>query len=279
MFNSYLNIITFIFTTIFYFFELKPKLTYDILSDNNKYLSYKSSNYKFLGIYILLVIIIQFIVNSYVISSTCGGNITENMIFASIYTFIPWTLIFGVMIVVIMMYPGFKTAFSNVIGYFWVAHSANKIINELLVNKNVQTDIDKADASPTEKQAMMDAADAIIKICGNTSILINEITPLNFISYWDILKPLMKEKYKSDTSENETLKNELLKIVVSKDDVGLAMWYIYTGVLLTAIVQLKISTKGCTSSTSTLSQNYQEFLNEESTTQAASDNTVYTITN
>lgn len=52
-----------------------------------------------------------------------------------------------------------------------------------------------SDASATEEQklGLQQAADAIIKICGNNSILINQIVPSNFTSYWDILKPLMKK--------------------------------------------------------------------------------------
>jgi hypothetical protein len=132
-----------------------------------------------------------------------------------------------------------------------------------------------------EKKKLEDAADAIVKICGNTSILINQIVPENFNDYWDILKPLMKDKYKDDTSKATIAKKtELFDIVVTRDNIGETMWYIYTGLLLTSIVQLKISTRGCKSSPETMEKNYQEFLSKEEEAKAKkaeADNTVYTL--
>ena len=41
------------------------------------------------------------------------------------------------------------------------------------------------------------------------------------------------------------------------------MWYMYTGLLLTALVQLKITTRGCASNPKTMEANYQQFKNAE----------------
>jgi hypothetical protein len=292
MANTYTNVITFILTTIFYYMALKPMLTYDILSgDSATYQEYSKNNYIYLGIYLLMVMIIQFAVNVSVISSSCGGNVTDNLGAAGFLTFIPWMLIFGVLIIVLLVFPGFKSVFSDVIGYFYVSTQANKIITELLVNRDVK-DILEETPKPApqqnqmgggdeEKKKLEDAADAIVKICGNTSILINQIVPENFNDYWDILKPLMKDKYKDDTSKATIAKKtELFDIVVTRDNIGEAMWYIYTGLLLTSIVQLKISTRGCKSSPETMEKNYQEFLSKEEEAKAKkaeADNTVYTL--
>ena len=283
MANSYLNIVTFLMTTVFYYLAIKPNLTYDISVDPAKYKEYVSNNYMFLAVYLLLVIVVQFMVNASIITSTCGGSITENIGAAGVFTFLPWTLIFGVLVLVLTIYPGFKSAFSDVIGYYWVSTSANKIINELLVDPNIQKKIDTEEsATPQQKEALQSAADAIIKICGNTSILINQIVPSNFNSYWGILTPLMKQKYQTDSPETTDIKNKLYELVVTRDNVGEALWYIYTGVLLTSIVQLKITTRGCVSNPKTMEQNYQKFLDAEQQAQQQKDlatSTTYTITN
>ena len=128
---------------------------------------------------------------------------------------------------------------------------------------------------------MQSAADAIIKICGNNSVLINQIVPTNFNSYWSILTPLMKDKYKQNSSETNVIKKELFELVVTRDNVGEAMWYIYTGVLLTSLVQLKITSRGCVNNPKTMEQNYQKFLDvEEKAKQQKqlSTSTTYTIT-
>ena len=283
MANSYLNIVTFLLTTLFYYLAIKPSFTYDISVDPGKYKEYTSNNYMYLAIYLLLVMVIQFMVNASIISTNCGGSITENMGAAGVFTFLPWTLIFGVLMIVLTIYPGFKSAFSDVVGYFWVSSSANKIITELLINPDIQKKMD-ADtaASPQQKEAMQSAADAIIKICGNTSVLINQMVPTNFDSYWNILKPLMKEKYQTDTPETSNIKNELFELVVTRDNVGESMWYMYTGLLLTSIVQLKITTRGCVNNPKTMEQNYQKFLDSEQEAQAKKElatSTTYTITN
>ena len=281
MTNSYLNIITFLLTTLFYYMVLKPSLPYDLYKNKNEYTKYISNSYMYLAIYVLLVIIVQFIVNSSIISSNCGGNITENIGSAGVMTFLPWILIFGLLVVILTIYPGFKSAFSDVVGYYYVSSSANKLLTELLVNKDIEKKIlNQDDMTPEKKEALESAADAIIKICGNTSILINQIVPKNFDEYWSILKPLMKDKYQIDGPETTKIQNDLFELVVTRDNVGESMWYIYTGLLLTSIVQLKITTRGCISNPKTMEINYQKFLEKENKDKKEKEKaeTYYTIT-
>jgi len=301
MANSYLNIVTFLFSTIIYYF-IKPPLTYEILTNEEEYKKHLKSKYLYLAIYLVLVLVVQFIVNTSIITTTCGGNITENMGAAGVFTFIPWILIFGVVIVILTIFPGFKSAFSDVVGYFYVSGQANNILTELLVNPEIEKKMNGNKPSPPapapapaasiqqeggaeidkdKRAAMQDAADAIIKICGNTSILINQIVPSNFVQYWNILTPLMKEKYQTPGSESQEIKNDLFSLVVTRDNIGEAMWYIYTGILLTSIVQLKLTSRGCVSNPKTMEQNYQKFLQVQEENKAAKDkieSTTYTIT-
>lgn len=280
MANSYLNIVTFLLTTVFYYMALKPSLPYSTYQNKDQYAKYVSNNYMYLAIYVLLVIVIQFMVNSSIIASNCGGNITENMGAAGVLTFLPWILIFGVIVIVLTIYPGFKTAFSDVIGYYYVSGQATKVLTDLLVDKEVEKQItNDPNMTPEKKEALETAADTIIKICGNTSILINQIVPTNFDQYWNILKPLMKEQYQNEGPETDKIKNDLFELVVTRDNVGEAMWYIYTGILLTSIVQLKITTRGCISNPKTMEANYQKFLDQEQTAKQNKENasTTYTI--
>jgi hypothetical protein len=280
MANSYLNIVTFLLTTIFYYMVLKPSLPYSQYKDKTSYKTYMSNSYMYLAIYIVLVILIQFIVNSSIISSTCGGNITENMGAAGVMTFVPWILIFGVIVLVLTIYPGFKSAFSDVVGYYYVSSSASKLLTDLLVNTDIEKKMSEDPSMTPEKKASLEsAADTIIKICGNNSILINQIVPSNFEQYWNILKPLMKDQYQNDGPETEKIQNELFELVVTRDNVGEAMWYIYTGLLLTSIVQLKITSRGCASNPQTMEANYQKFLQQEQQTEQSNQNssTTYTL--
>jgi hypothetical protein len=127
---------------------------------------------------------------------------------------------------------------------------------------------------------MQGAADTILKICGNTSILINQMVPQNFNEYWNLLNPLMKDKYKTSGAETDAIRNELFDLVITRDNVGEFMWYMYTGILLTSIVQLKITSRGCANNPKTMEQNYQKFKESEEKAAAAkaqATNTTYTL--
>jgi hypothetical protein len=271
--SSYGSIICFILTTLIYYLCLKPKKTWD---------GDMSESITNLVIFFLLVLISQFIVNASVIANNCGGSISENIGSAFMFTFFPWTMLFGVMMIILLAYPGFKSAFSDVIGYFYVASSANKVLTELLINKDVKDTL-PSDITDEDKTKMMNAADTIIKICGNTSILINQMVPLNFNEYWEVLKPLMKPQFQEESSEESMkMKNDLFELVVTRDNVGEAMWFIYTGFLITSFIQLKINTKGCYVSPEQMAKNYQDYLDNEEKTQANTELTTsqeYVITN
>ena len=112
------------------------------------------------------------------------------------------------------------------------------------------------------------------------SILINQIVPSNFVEYWNILKPLMKTEYQNDTPESLAKQTQLFELVVTRDNVGEAMWFIYTGLLVTSIVQLKIATRGCVSSPATMEKNYQQFLDQQTKANAQqkqATSSVYTV--
>jgi hypothetical protein len=252
---SFLNLLSFVIITLFYFF-LKPTMMIgDLAGDLSPFIN-KSRLY--LGIYFLAVLLVQFGLNIWAVNNRCGG---DNIGTAAMYTFGPWTLIFGVMLLVLMMYPSFKTAFADVVGYFAVSSSANTILNQILINKPIQQAIDQgaSNGSLPDKKATENAADLIIKIMGNTSILINQLTPTNFGEYWTLLTPLMKP----GSSENGELKEQLFGLVQYRDKIGEFMWYLYTGVLLTSIVQMKIVTNGCNSSPEAMKKKHQAYLEEE----------------
>lgn len=332
MAGTYLNIISFVITTIFYYISLKPQVDSSTYSNKTSqaYMDYKGNQYLYLGIYFLLVMVVQFVVNTSIITSNCGGNISDNIGFAGFITFIPWTLIFGVIMLVLIIYPGFKSAFSDVIGYFYVSSSANQIITKLLVNKDLENSLNDGNGSnanantntgtglpeatadvvntnvtddsitPTDpasyklnggnykgqtggqavdKKQLEKAADAIVKICGNSSILINQIVPENFDDYWKILNPLKKPIYQDDSKpETQDLKNQLFDLVTTRDNIGEAMWYIYTGLLLVSITQMKIASRGCVNSQATMEKNYQQFLENEKQAQEAKQNSTQTYT-
>lgn len=287
--SSYLNIVAFLISTTIYYFALKPQITYaDIqkgMDDKGKspYMNYVQDTYVFTVIYFLLVTITQFMINVTVITGQCGGSVKENIGASAVYTFFPWIFIFGVMVVVLIINPGFKSVFSDIIGYYYVSYSANKIITTLLIDKDIQKELNNTKITYEEKDAIQNAADAIIKICGNSSILINQIVPSNFDQYMKELQPLIKDKYKHinnlGSDESMSLYEDLFNLVATRDNIGEAFWYMYVGILLIAIVNLQIVTRGCINNQSTMEQNYKTYLENEQKTKEreAAQKATYTV--
>jgi hypothetical protein len=193
-------------------------------------------------------------------------------------TFIPWFLIFGLVIVVLIMFPGFKSPFSNVIGYFAVSGNANNILSELLENTEINNIIDQdTNIDEKRKKGLQTAAEAILKLCGNMSIYINQIVPSNFQEKWVELTPLFKEKY---LNNNDDMKQNLLNLVVLKDNIGEMCWYIYTAIFLISMVQFNLTKKGCVKDPAAMEAARQDYLNKKSELDNKNkklQSTIYTI--
>jgi len=251
--NAYTNIIIFFGSLVAYFIIGKPKLQLEMLNDTETYMAYNKACQLMLVIFFFITIIIQFFINSVAIVNTCGGNISENMGIAAMTTFLPWTFFMGLTMIALMLFPGWKSAFSDVVGYFAVAGSANNVLSELLIESRLSDQLDQVqdaigEAEPGKtKKEIEEAATAIVKLLGNMSLLINQITPQNFISWWNTLQPLIKTEYKGPENSEKlmAMKKKLLSLVVTRDNIGEALWYFYTAILLISVVQLKIATQGC----------------------------------
>jgi hypothetical protein len=310
--NGYINLIVFILTSIFYFYSIKPAITYDTIEEE--------TSQKGLAIYALIIILTQFGLNVSAIINKCGGSASQNIGVAALFTFLPWTLIFGIVLAVLIIYPGFKSAFSDVVGYFYISSTAHNLFSEMLAIKGDINSKIEGEPDSVDKPALRSTADALIKLCGNLGILINQIVPSNFKDYWRLLGPLMKPadelqnqpSYKSylqtesktefkggaglgqspansssvttspasSKSASDFYRDELLKLVVTRDNIGESMWYLYTGIVVIYIIQYYILSRGCLSDAATMEKNYQKFLEKEADIQAQKDaaqKTTYTV--
>jgi len=260
---------------------MKPKLTLSILADPGQYINHTKSGYFMVCIYFLLILLTQFGINSGIIINKCGGSVSQNLGVAGIMTFLPWIFIFGVVIIVLIIFPGFKGAFSDVIGYFYVSNKAKEIFNDLLVDINA---FDKIEDPPAEQKGgtkeMQELANLILKLYGNMSILINQIVPGNFLQYIGVLKPLMKPEYQNNPTLLLEKEEELLQVVSTRDNIGEAFWYVYTGILLISITQYNIYMRPCTKDKALNEANYKKFLDdqEETNQELAKGQGAYEIT-
>ena len=238
----------------------KPQLKLDDLLDEQSKINYYTQNMKSLAFYLGVVVFTQLVLNIGYLMAKCGGSLDKNIGAAALFTIVPWVLIFGVMIAVLIIFPGFKTAFSDVIGYYVVAGGANEIFGSILMGTDLNEMIDQTNDN-TKKKELTKAAEAIVKICGNKSILINQMNPDNFIDIWTTLEPLMIPGL--DPNKKLDLKTQLLNLVSLKENIGEGLWYIYTAILISSIVYYNLATRGCIKSVDQIKAEHDAYIKEE----------------
>jgi hypothetical protein len=72
-----------------------------------------------------------------------------------------------------------------------------------------------------------------------------------------MLLPLMKEQYQTGASD---MKQQLLDVVVARDNIGEALWYVYTAILLISITQYNIMSKPCKKDLASMQQGQDEYI-------------------
>jgi len=256
--------------------DLKLNESNGLTSDN--LMNYYSECMKKMAIFLLIVLCTQLTLNVSYLIDKCQGNAGKNAGAAILYTLIPWFLIFGVMMAIIAAYPGFKSVFSDVIGYFAISGKASEILTQVLIDTNINNVIEKTE-DPNTKKELTSAAEALMKICGNTSILINQMYPDNFINIWDKMKPLMKPGVYDD-KEPDNLKQQLLDLVVKRENIGEALWYIYTAMLVSSVVYYNLDSRGCVRDVNSIKADYDEYEKQQDEIdkqKALNESTVYTV--
>lgn len=252
----------FLIITAIYLSGIKPMNSYkNVIADPNTIDQYNQSNYIYTFIYFIVLFVIQLCIGWSVVNATeCKIVKDKGRVLGEVFksTALPWLFIFGFSLVVILLKPNFKSVFSNVYGYFWVKSQANSLLTDLLKNEKEVNQVAAtaaigtvAAANGTSPQDIQNTADAILKICGNTGMLINQITPSNFLEYMNMLKPLMKTGYSTEEvndtniNKNDHIFYKLFQVVESRERIGEYAWYIYTGLFVIAIVSYNISMIPC----------------------------------
>ena len=260
-----LSIFLFVLVTILYYVALKPSFTLGDLETPSTLQAVTGNQRNMAGIYFLIIVFIQFFVNIGAMSSICGGSQSSNIGTAAWYTFIPWLFIFGIVMVILMAFPGLKSGFGDVVGYYAVYYSANNVLSDLLLDPDLTADLESTQDSEEGKKTAIATAQAITKLMGNNSILINQVVPNNFLQFWSMISPLIKPEYRNN-QESVELRNKkelLLKLATRRDNIGEACWYLYTGIFLIIYTQYRISTHECDVNPELANEKYKEYVKEQ----------------
>ena len=254
MASSFLALLLFTFLTIFYFIA--------------KYFMSNSPQLKvIIGIYVLLVIVTQYLISLSAIKEKCGNN---DYVAAFTVTAFPWVFIFGVLYIVMTMFPSWKAPFSNTFGYLVVRFAGVRtlLIDNILkkdaykqggggsrryknVSRRVKQTGGENDGEESNISSAKEMAKALQHIYSDPSLLINELTPDNYDTFWTRMKPLFK-------SNANDYKDDLFKMVMLKDITSELIWYLLTGMLVTSMVANSIANRLCKYSIREMKKNQQD---------------------
>jgi len=170
---------------------------------------YKKSNatlsYLFTGLYVLSAVGSQFAINFSNATEHCGE---PQLVSTFIYTVLPNFTVFGLIMLLLYLFPGWRAPFANTFGYgiAWIL-GVKGIFNKMLPAKSGNK--------------------LIQQVCEDSSAFINEITPENFDAF---IGRMRQNKLLSSGSDEYIPK--LYNLVMIKDNIAKLIWYLLTGCLV-----------------------------------------------
>ena len=212
----------------------------------------------YFSIYLLLSVIGQYFITLGLSASICGTPQFYTSIFA---VFFPWTFIFGVMALMLQVFPAWLAPFSNTLGYFVVSMSGlSKIMREILLD-------------PISGGELGDAASkALSHIYADQSVLINQVTLTNFDTFWNDISTLRKG------GDQELLKTKLRHLVILKNTISRFIWYTLAGVLAISVSYNYLVNANCSTTVQHIEQKQMQSAKATKTAEMDAANQVtYTI--
>jgi hypothetical protein len=196
--------------------------------------------------YILFVITGEYFINLNLSKTICGTNQWSSTI---MITFIPWLVIFGVLHLFLIMFPGWLSPFANTFGY---------LVVKLMGLPDLMKDI-------LEPAAKGETERAILSVAVDDSLLVNQFYPEAYVDQigkdgqptglktrkifdtaWDKLQTAgIIKKFEGDPGKNKSFREKFYKYVEMKYTVAEYVWNILTGLLVTSVSYNYIINTGC----------------------------------
>jgi len=168
---------------------------------------------------------------------------------AIMVTAIPWSMVFGVMILMLLAFPGWLSPFSNTIGYL-IAKLAglSTITDKIFASKAV-----RAASSSTGRAA----AEALEQIYSDKALLVNQVTPENFESFWSKMSDA--KLFNPGAAQYKTALYSLIRM---KKLVAEMVWALLSGGLASSIASSYIQNTACEQSAKEMIQRHNQYEDE-----------------
>ena len=183
--------------------------------------------------YILITIIIQWQLNSIIASDNCEN--TDQFTTTFIATFLPWIGIFCTINVLLLIFPGWKSPFSNTLGYLFAYLGGIKSTYVKMLKTP-----EAIEQSNFSDKALLKSIEYMYS---DSSTIINELNTINFEDSMIRLQPLFNEEAINDPS----MKQDLFKFIVMKDTIGEIVWLLLSGSMAINVAYTYIINAECLS--------------------------------
>ena len=205
-------------------------------------------------IYLSTILFSQFLLNINLTKELCGE---ANTFIAFIYTFIPWTMIFGIVILFLSAFPGWLAPFSNTFGYFIISmYKLDLKFSDVILSEPMTAGEDQ-DTSKVNQ--------LLQNILSNKSVLINEIpnAGAGFVNFIEKLNKIKLIKTDIDITIDDKTGNysnpkleALQELIRVKFLIANIIWYLLTGLLTISIAYNSIIQSECKNSVNYIERQY-----------------------
>jgi hypothetical protein len=239
----------FFFLTIIYGFIM---IYTTISSKTLSQVTINSTNPVFTITYMILLISGTYFINANISKNLCMGNSIQ---WFSIFpaTVIPWIAIFGILYLILELFPGWINPFSNTIGFL--------VVNSLGVTTAIKDILKSAEGN--KDTTLKKALENIEK---NYSRFINEIDS-DKDNYIKFIKQLYRENFiennssdngKFDVFLNSPKSVNLFALINVKKLIGKLFWYVLAGTLVSSVSYNFIVNMSCDKSIVQTEKEYSE---------------------
>ena len=209
----------------------------------------------------MVIVVGNYLINLNITKSVCGEPQWAQTL---INTIIPWVIIFGLLNISLIIFPGWISPFANTIGFGVINILGLSSLLDNLLNRN----------NPDSKTNPLNklVARGIEEIYGNNSLFINQI-PTNSEEFKKFVTILEETGYfvkGLNTSSKSII--QLFKFLQLKELIGKYVWNLLTGILVTSVSYNFIINSQCDNSVKKLEENRNNFLLEEKKKQKTKEN-------
>jgi hypothetical protein len=224
------------------------------------------------GVFIILLFIFQIMASvfgykNYAISYT-GNNdidISSKVPQIILYTIVPWIVMFGSLVALLKVFPGWKLPFANTFGYLIVKLlGITKLATKLIISYD---EVGNSLEPDTDDDNFNRAIRTVKPIIQDPSMILNEVSSDNFDNFWKTMedgKILKTEEYYKMlyNKPREEARGTLEKFINIKENIAEYIWYILAGAFISSYVQRLVSDIDPPVTEDQLKQEYNDKVNE-----------------